>query len=292
MKRFASRERQIPVSWKRRRRALAGCTGFGVGLALCVAGAGQAGIGHAPETMQSWATEVDDFVRGPIDILDPEGEKASHGLPETALGPATTNSADVFSLGDGGFMTLFFEEGIGDGNGDDFAVYENGFFSVDGLFAEFAFVDVSSNGIDFARFDAISYQAIPVPGFGTVDPDDYENFAGDQPIGLGTGFDLAELAAHPLVMSGALDLTDVSYVRLVDVIGDGSTFDADAQPVYDPYPTGFATGGFDVEAVGVLHAAPEPGASLMLGIGGGLLTLLERRRRRRVGSSARHRALA
>jgi hypothetical protein len=132
----------------------------------------------------------------------------------------------------------------------------------------------------------------PVDSFEPVDPSDYENFAGDQPLDSGTGFDLAELAGHPLVASGLLDLNDVAYVRLVDVIGDGSTLDADAQPVYDPYPTAFAVGGFDAEAVGVLHVAPEPGASALLAAGAGCLALLARWRTRAGGTSLHLRSLS
>lgn len=265
-----------------------GFAGLGVALALCGPAVARAQGGYAPELMQAWATEVDAFERGPLDIADPGSGTASHGLPEYALGPASGDSSDVFSLGDGGSITLFFATGIGDGPGDDFAVYENGFYSVEGLFAEFAFVEVSSNGVDFARFDAFSFHEAPVASFGAVDPGEYENFGGNQPLGSGTGFDLAELGDHPLVAAGLLDLNDVAYVRLVDVIGNGSAMDADMQPVYDPYPTAFAVGGFDAEAVGVLHVAPEPGTTALLGVGAGALALLARIRRRDDGALARH----
>jgi hypothetical protein len=245
--------------------------------------------------MLAWACAVDASERGPIDItdLDPERELASHGEPEDALGPPTGSSTHAFSLGDGGSITLSFfappecDRGIRDGPGDDFAVYENGFFTVDGLFAEFAFVDVSSNGVDFARFEATSFRTTRVDGFEAIDPADYENFAGDQPLGQGTGFDLNELANDPLVTSGALDLDDVRYVRLVDVVGNGSTFDANGQPIYDPHPTAFPSGGFDADAVGVLHA-PEPGAQVMLAAGVGCLALLARRRWCAIRGVVRH----
>jgi hypothetical protein len=259
---------------------------IGAALALCASGVAWAQGGYAPELMQAWASDVDAFQRGPMDIAQPQLGPATHGLPEYALGPASGQTADVFSLGDGGSITLFFATGIGDGPGDDFAVYENGFFSVEGLFAEFAFVEVSSNGVDFARFDALTFRVDPVASFEPVDPDDYENFAGDQPLDSGTGFELAELAGHPLVTAGLLDLNNVAYVRLIDVIGNGTTFDADAQQIWDPYPTAFAVGGFDAEAVGVLHLAPEPGADALLAAGAGCLALLARWRTRAVGTAA------
>lgn len=273
-------------------RAQLGSLLIGAGLALCVSGVARAQGGYAPELMQAWATDVDAFQRGPMDIGEPQLGPATYGLPEYTLGPATGAIADVLSLGDGGSITLFFATGIGDGPGDDFAVYENGFYSVEGLFAEFAFVEVSSDGVDFARFDALSFRAEPVESFEPVDPSDYENFAGDQPIDSGTGFDLAELAGHPLVASGLLDLNDVAYVRLIDVIGNGTTLDADAQQVWDPYPTAFAAGGFDAEAVGVLHVAPEPGASVLLAAGAGCLALLARWRTRAAATAVRLRSSA
>jgi hypothetical protein len=238
--------------------------------------------GHTPSEMVAWATDVAAFDRGPLDIAQPALGDASQGTPETALGPvAGTDPFDVVSLGDGGTITLHFDSGIGDGPGDDLAVFENGFYGPDGLFAELAFVEVSSNGTDFARFRAITLQQDPVPAFGTLDPSDLRYLAGDQPIGLGTGFDLAELANDPLVTQGRVDLQHIAYVRVVDVIGNGSTFDSQNAPVYDPYPTPFPQGGFDLQGVGVIHAMPEPGSTALLGAGIATLAALPRARRAR-----------
>jgi hypothetical protein len=234
--------------------------------------------GHDPSWMLDWATSVAAITRGPLDIASPAAGDASFGVPENATGPASGDSFDVVSLGDGGHITLYFESGIGDGPGDDFAVYENGFYSPNGFFGEFAFVEVSSNGFDFARFDAVALQEDPVPDGGVVDPTDYHNLAGVHPIDEGTGFDLAELSGHPLVTGGLLDLSDVGYVRIVDVIGDGSTFDHLGEPVYDPYTTAYPSGGHDLEAIGVLHVAPEPGSAAMIASGALLLATLARRR--------------
>jgi hypothetical protein len=239
--------------------------------------------GHAISEMAAWATEVDELVRGPVNIANPSGPHASFGAPESALGPVGgVDALDAVSLGDGGSATLFFDSGISDGPGDDFAVFENAFFAPDGLFAELAFVEVSSNGSDFARFDAVSLTPAQPGSFGAIDPTDIRNLAGKQPIDLGTGFDLAQLANHPLVTAQILDLEEVRYVRVVDVIGNGSTFDAQdpEHAVFDPYPTAFAPGGFDLQGVGVLHV-PEPGAAAGLVSGVMLLLRLARRRAQR-----------
>jgi hypothetical protein len=282
--RFEARDAGETVVGRRRIRRGASCLRGAfpvcIGLALGAAGPASGQGGYSPGLMIAWASAVHASRRGPIDITDPDPDRelASHGTHQEVLGPPDGNSAGVFSLGDGGSITLFFATGIADGPGDDFAVYENGFFSVEGLFAEFAFVDVSTNGVDFARFQAASLHAQPVASFEAVDPNDYDRFAGDQPLGLGTGFDLSALAGDPLVTAGVVDLEDVRYVRLVDVVGNGTTFDANGQPIYDPHPTAFPSGGFDADAVGVLHV-PEPGAHAMLASGVACLAGLARRRR-------------
>ncbi|MBW1886686.1 MAG: hypothetical protein JRJ58_24410 [Deltaproteobacteria bacterium] len=130
-------------------------------VAIClvlVAGAAMAGPfddpGHLPGEMTAWATSVDDFMAGPVDIAQPGLGFANFGLPALVLGPSQTNGGtepgDVVSLGDGGFITLHFDGGIGDGIGNDFAVFENGFVDQGSgfFFGEFAFVEVSTNGLD------------------------------------------------------------------------------------------------------------------------------------------------
>lgn len=240
--------------------------------------------GHLPAEMAAWATSVDDSMAGPVDIAQPGLGVASFGMPSLVVGPSLTGGAvgagDVFSLGDAGFITLYFEDGIADGIGNDFAVFENGFVDQgSGLFfGEFAFVEVSTDGIDFARFPSTSLQPTLVGPFGVVDPSDYDNLAGDQMIGVGTGFDLHELSDHPLVLDTTIELTDVRFVRVVDVIGDGSTTDDGGMSIYDPYATPFASGGFDAEAVGVLHTVPEPGSLPSLGAGLMALVLVVRTR--------------
>jgi len=226
--------------------------------------------GHPASAMWAWATDVDEVVRGPLDIASPGGGDASFGVEANVLGAATANPLDTLSLGDGGSITLHFDSAIRDETGDDFAVYENGFRDLFGLFAEFAYVEVSTNGIDFARFDSDAFNASPVLPFDSLDPTDYHGLAGRHEAGLGTGFDLTDLDMDPLVLLGTVDPMDIRYVRLVDVIGNGSTTDGGGNPIYDPYPTAFPQGGFDLEAVGVIHV-PEPG--VVLGLLAGILGL-------------------
>jgi hypothetical protein len=161
----------------------------------------------------------------------------------------------VLSLGDGGSVILTFAAPLTDAEGPDFAVFENGFFVTPGaVFAELAFVEVSSNGADFVRFPAVSAtQTLTQAGnFSTLDPSNLQNLAGKHPAGYGTPFDLAELAGAP-----GLDVRRITHVRLVDVTGDvlqsrGSR-DSLGNWINDPWPTNFQTGGFDLDAIGVIH---------------------------------------
>ena len=180
-----------------------------------------------------------------------KGERlgAAFSDADLALGPADDSGERVVSLGEGGRLTVSFVEAFGDGEGPDFAVFENAF--EDG-FLELAFVEVSSNGADFARFDSLYLGHEKVDSFGTLDARLLEGLAGKYRKGYGTPFDLARLRNMPIVRSGAVDLSTVRYVRLVDILGDGRETDSFGHPIYDPAPTRDSA-GFDLDAVGVLR---------------------------------------
>lgn len=145
------------------------------------------------------------------------------------------------------------------------------------LFLELAWVEVSSDGIHFVRFPAYSRTVDPVGGFGHVDPTRVYGFAGKYKQGYGTPYDLTELKdAYEAALADAdlfpgnyeaelianyphLDLNSIRYVRLTDVIGDGSETSFlrnaatdEGYPIYDPYPTS-GSAGFDLDAVGVMN---------------------------------------
>ena len=249
---------------------------------------------------RGWATSVAGYDPAP-------GVSGQWSDPAMALGPATGSHADVVSLGDlqadqladgalPGTITMMFGESdtpgaqgvIRNGRGYDFAVFENGLISqVDlpdlgsmrgEIFADFGYVEVSSNGTDFVRFPSVCLQPSAVARFGTVQVSNYYGLAGKHPNGYGTctgtPFDLDELADDPKVVSGAVDLNDIRYVRIVDVPGSGDFFDEAVRhtdpgtwpdwaayttnhAVYDPWVT-VGSGGFDLEAIGVLHEQQYP----------------------------------
>ena len=195
----------------------------------------------------AWATGVVDYLPGPE--VDARWQDQSN-----ALGPAEGTSFDIVCLGRGGEITLTFAAPITNGSGWDFAIFENG---VKDTFLELAYVEVSSNGVDFVQFDSASLTPGPVPAFGEINPTNVDGLAGKYRQGFGTPFDLEELSGKALVTSGTVDLNAITHVRLADIIGDGSFTDSTGRLIYDPYPTS-GSAGFDLDAIGVSNGAAYP----------------------------------
>jgi hypothetical protein len=199
----------------------------------------------------------------------------------TTISPTGVNSLgdlDATQIAAGaqvGYLTVTFPKGVRNGAGADFAVFENGFTfgSPNGLFAELAYVEVSSNGVDFARFQSISTNVAPVTGSGAFagfDMSNVYNLAGKHAGGYGTPFNLDDLLTHPLVTGGAVNLASIQYVKLVDVPGNGSYLDSLGNPILDNWMT-TGSGGFDFrlpvgQGVGVIHAVPEPSSLALAGV--------------------------
>ncbi|MBC8481714.1 MAG: hypothetical protein H8D47_03520 [Planctomycetes bacterium] len=279
--------------------------------------AGQAGstaIYKDSNSFDAWATNIM-IERGFQDISNQTSEYAYFGSDANALYIAEGTSDDVVSLGDGGVATLTFDDSIyiTNGEGYDFAVFENSF---NDTFLELALVEVSSDGVNFFGFDAISLTPTnkQVNGFGNLDTINIHNLAGKYRRGYGTPFDLAELKDT----SELLDVNSITHVRIIDVVGyvepadfygdgvvnfidfsifvaaypskvgdenwnvdcdisnppngiidfddfqifmdkwlnenDYSSCDINGHQINDPWPTEFYTGGFDLDAVGVINA--------------------------------------
>ena len=267
----------------------------------------------------AWATGIT-IQRGYVNISEPDLGYVSYGNDSDALGKAEGDIPEdvyeVVSLGDGGVATLTFEYPITNGPGYDFAVFENGFhISGSNDFLELAFVEVSSDGNNFFRFNSISLTPTntQVGSFGTLDTTNLNNLAGKYCAGYGTPFDLEELKD----VNSLLDVNSITYVRIIDVVGyvqpadfsgdgivdltdfsifakaylsepddenwnqncdisqpadniidmldfarfvdewlsenDYASRDSRGHQINDPWPTPFPTGGFDLDAVGVIH---------------------------------------
>ena len=200
----------------------------------------------------SWATGIE-VTRGFIDISNTSAEDngsnyASFGNPEDALGPATKSAV---SLGDAGEAVLSFNVPINDGPGFDFAVFENSFSDT---FLELAFVEVSSDGVNYFRFPSHSQTQTDtqIDGFGNVDPTYINNLAGKYRALFGTPFDISEIQENSL-----LDKNSITHVKLIDVVGSIDTMyasiDSFGNVINDPFNTPFFSGGFDLDAVGVIN---------------------------------------
>ena len=169
--------------------------------------------------------------------------------PSNALGAAEGTVFDVVSLGRGGEIVLTFDTPVADGEGYDFAVFENAFTNT---FLELAFVEVGSDGEHFIRFDNAYLGTEPVASYGTQDSGLVGSMAGKYRKGYGAPFDLAALRNRPEVLAGIVDLDSVTFIKIIDIIGDGGESDSFGNPIYDPYPT-TDSAGFDLDAIGVLN---------------------------------------
>jgi hypothetical protein len=248
---------------------------------------------------RGWATGFKDYFPSDDDMTDYYGFYDFND-PHRGLGPVTGDYLDVVSLGDldtgeiadgcaPGQITLIFGDPctpndpnhIRDVNGYDFVVFENAFLStytgggsVAGeMFAELGYVEISSDGVNFARFPSVSLTTGVVSAYGTIEISDVFNLVGKHPnaggVCTGTPFDLSQLANDPNVVSGIVNINNISYVRIVDIPGSGDFYDEatkhidpdsgpnwyyydTSQQIYDAWLTS-NPGGVDLEAIGVLH---------------------------------------
>jgi hypothetical protein len=250
---------------------------------------GTVGTAWNSTTVEEWADQVDSYNPGPDEIDVANSPNPTFNDTSQALGPsnALQDSSSVVSLGDGGSIILSFASPIVNGSGADFSVFENGFASGSAGqgFLELATVAVSSDGTNFFTFPDVSLTQTQtqVGAFGTLDPTNLYDLAGKTFAGVGTDFDLQELAG----VSPLLNINDIQYVKVTDVVGSINpaygTYDSEGNLINDPWPTPFASSGFDLDAIAVLNdvaSAPEPSPWLLMVVG--VLAAATVRRFRRV----------
>lgn len=189
---------------------------------------------------------------GLVDISNAFSGTASSG---DAISPTGLPDGVCVSLGDSGVAILTFPQPIINEPGPDFAVFENGFSDA---FLELAFVEVSSDGLNFHRFPATSNtqtetQIGPFDALG--DATLLNNLAGKYRANFGTPFDLQELEGI-----FGLNTMAITHIKIIDVVGmitgNHVQYDSNGNPINDPYATAFPQGGFDLDAVGVIHQGP------------------------------------
>lgn len=232
--------------------------------------------GVAPAQISAWADALVNYSPAPGVVAMDSFGGGPHNVPAFAVGAAdgatvSLGDLDVAQIDSGvsvGRITLSFAQPIFNGHGADLAVFENAgnFFTGGVTYGELAFVEVSSNGTDFVRFPAVSLNTEAdlvlgdFPGaraYAGIDTTNIHNLAGVHPALTGTPFDLAELTSSAAVVSGAVNLAAIRFVRLVDIPGYGVFTDSLGNPVLDPWLS-VESGGFDLDAVGAINVVPEP----------------------------------
>lgn len=214
----------------------------GVGLPGCTA------MYKDSSAFVNWANACK-IKRGLQDISNTSLGYASTGDSTLALGKAESNG--VVSLGDGGYAICTFPFPIKNGSGPDFAVFENGF---DNDFLELALVEVSSDGQNYFRFKAhsLSDTLVQTTTFGYTNAVKLNNLAGKFKSGYGTPFDLQELSGI-----AGLNINAITHIKIIDVVGSlnkmYATYDGYGNKINDPWPTPFPSGGFDLDAIGVIN---------------------------------------
>ncbi|MFT5952684.1 MAG: hypothetical protein ACI9AU_001406 [Bacteroidia bacterium] len=207
---------------------------------------GSKSIDKDNSSITAWASSAV-IQRGKLQINQSNNSLATLGDSSSAIGPFDGN---VLSLGDSGVVTLGFDEPIINSEGYDFAVFENGFRVGFSYYLELAHVEVSDNGTDFVRFpsESLSDTSYQTDNFGYTDPVKLKNLAGKHQAPYGTLFDLEEIG-----------LDQINYIRIVDVIGSVNdsfgTRDSKGRIINDPWPTPFASSGFDLDAVAVVNGS-------------------------------------
>lgn len=197
--------------------------------------------------IKAWAGAAS-IERGALDIAN-DPSPVSYGEVGNVIG---SQNGNLVSLGDGGSVLVTFNGVVQNLPGDDIFVFENSFVAGGNMFAELAFVEVSTDGEKFVRFPAKSLTPTikQVDSYDPIDTSLVYNLAGTAPAGYGVAFDLEDL-----VDSSGIDLMRIKYVKIVDVAGtideNYASYDAFGHIVNDPYPTAFVSGGFDLDAVGV-----------------------------------------
>lgn len=232
--------------------------------------------------IKSWATGYKDMIYG-SSSLNPTWS-SEFKTPDKAVGAVTTSETTegVTCLGDGGSITMTFSQGISNGEGYDFAIFENGFSA---NYLELAYVEVSSDGVHFVRFPNFYLgdklvKDVTQGEEGMNYPTDIYNLGSKYESGFGNCYDLEELkyAYDYLVRGGTcfsdeyaqsllenfgwLDFDNIGYIRLIDIFGDGSCKDSTGHAIYDPAVVANPLApGFDLKGIGVLHegvVVPEP----------------------------------
>ncbi len=223
--------------------------------------------GQVNPKILGWAAQVNNYSPANPAAIDSFWKNTGN-----LLQPVTGNVFDVVSLGDlsaadiakgvaPGSLTVAFDQPVGDGAGPDLVIFGNAFQLARStkVFAKLAYVEVSTDGVVFARFPSVDTNPRPAGTSWTYlvsDATKIYNLFGKAVNAYGSSwgnpFDLHDLSNNPLVLAGAVDLQNIRYVRVVAVPGSGAYQDSLGDPIYSPWPT-FGSPGPEIQAVGILN---------------------------------------
>lgn len=196
----------------------------------------------------NWAKQCTIY-RGWKNIAQKDSGFATVGDSTSATGKAGENG--VVSLGDSGIAICQFYKPLINGDGWDFAVFENTF---DDRYLELAFVEVSSDGWRYFKFPchSLTNTINQTASFGYTEPENINNLAGKYRAGYGTPFDISDIPDYK-----DLNKNNIRFIKIVDVVGSlnskFASFDTAMRKINDPWPTPFISSGFDLDAIGVIH---------------------------------------
>ncbi|MFT4753256.1 MAG: hypothetical protein ACI9GM_000884 [Salibacteraceae bacterium] len=193
--------------------------------------------------------------RGPQHVPNSSSPLATVGNEQSVYGAP---DGDVLSLGDGGSVIIELIEPLANHPSYDFAVFENGLVDqgTGGHFLELAFVEVSSDGVNFYRFpnESLTPTDVQTNPFGYTNASEIHNLAGKYSVGYGTPFDLDDMDTVV-----GLDVLNITHIKIIDVVGSidptYASYDSYGRMVNDPFPTSFTSGGFDLDAVAIVDSS-------------------------------------
>ena len=196
----------------------------------------------------NWAKQCTIY-RGWKNIAQKDSGYATIGDSTSATGKAGENG--IVSLGDSGIAICQFYKPLINGDGWDFAVFENTF---DDRYLELAFVEVSSDGWRYFKFPCHSLTDTlnQTGAFGYTEPENINNLAGKYRAGYGTPFDIGDIPDYK-----DLNKNNIRFVKILDIVGSlnskFASLDTAMRKINDPWPTPFTSSGFDLDAIGVIH---------------------------------------
>lgn len=205
-------------------------------------------------TIKEWASGVQQYSVGSpyLTSNNPNGVPYATGSNCLGVPDGSSTSYHVTNLGENGSIVLTFPQPIvANGTGDEFAVFSNGLGTG---YCKLGQVWVSQNDVTWYEEPNYSYTPAPLSTYSEgMILTNIEGYCGKYGAGYGEPFSI-DYPGFP---------SEINYVKVTDVQGNGSYFDSNGNVIYDNYPN---DDGCNVAGVAVMSEAvvPEPGTLPLL----------------------------